>query len=91
MRDLTLPDNHYAPSLLSESFSVAAVSFLVLAQLWHPVVAAGLREAGPAGAIVLMPEAAVDENNGPSGREHQVRHTWEIPSVQPISIAERMN
>ncbi len=48
---------------------------------WHTITAC---------ALVTMPEAAVDEDNFLSAAENEVRATWQILSMEPVSIALRI-
>jgi len=86
--DLAFPDHQDAPPHACQGAFALAVPLHVLLELWHPVALPGLRDAGGAAAGVLVPEAAIHLDDGPAGREHQVRLPRQVSPVQAEAVAQ---
>ena len=67
---LAFPDClRFPPSTLQQS-KVPRISSSIIVEFPYPEVSVRDRDAGPFAVLVLMPEATVNENHFPPGREH---------------------
>lgn len=80
---LTFPDHEATPSCGFEGLKVGDVTFLVSSELRAPVFAAARRNAPFAARIVLMPKAAVNEDDLLVSGEDDVRRSWQVAAMQP--------
>ncbi len=69
----TLPDCKDVPFLFSKQPSGSSVSRSVFFDLLRPEKRIGLRNFGPGAIRMSVPKASVDENDGFSGRNNEIR------------------
>ena len=84
-----LPDRLHPPAGCLQRCAVADVPLPIPADLGQPVVAVDLRNARAAGAVVAVPEAAVDEDHQPAPGHDDVRFAGQILAVKAVADAER--
>lgn len=88
--EFALPDHHDRPSGGLELGDLTGIPFHVLSELRLPKGCACPWSGGVSTAWVTMPEAAVHEHHGVMLRQHDVRGTGKVPSVQPEAVSELM-
>lgn len=64
-----------------KSIHVALISLYSCRQLGKPVLHIGDGRKNLGACSVLVPEAAMDEDNGAGPREYYIRPTWQVPAV----------
>ncbi len=83
--ELALPNHVHRPAGGLEEISHTAISRLVGFELRRPELRTGLRLAVL--AVVRVPEAAVDEDDGLDAAEYDVRRAGELTVVQTVAEA----
>jgi len=86
---LALPDNERIPPVRPQQFQMIPISRFGFGELGLPVVSTSCWQSGPPTAVPV-PKAAVYENDLTPGREHDVRTTREILTMQAEPIAHRV-
>ena len=89
-RNLAFPDHHHLPAGFSQGLPGQLVPSRVALQLGGPVVASRRWNAA-SGAAVHVPEAAVDVDDLPQSREHQIGSAGKRSDVQAVTVSERMH
>jgi hypothetical protein len=89
-RNLAFPDHHHLPAGFSQGLPGQLVPSRVALQLGGPVVAPRRWNAA-SGAAVHVPEAAVDVDDLPQSREHQIGSAGKRSDVQAVTVSERMH
>lgn len=87
--ELTFPDDEHPPARGLQLMLDASVARDVAVELALPELAACLGSVGQT-AVVAVPETAVDEQGDMSAPEHDIGPARQIPRLQPISVAHRM-
>lgn len=77
-----LPDNLHAPTQPPQCENVAAISFNVARELVVPESGAGPRRGCLGAARVTVPEATVDKDHRIPSRQHDIRRSREISTVE---------
>lgn len=85
----TLPYIQNSPALCQQLASDPPVSGNVTCNLFPPELLAGGRPTEQS-AVVAMPEATVNKDDGPPPREHEVGFAGESLYVKPVSISQRV-
>lgn len=85
--NLALPNDMRCPAVSTECDQVSDVALTVAIDLLRPIFRVGLRLPGTAGAIMTVPEAAVDEDNLTPACENEIRLSRQRLAVQPVSVA----
>jgi hypothetical protein len=88
---LALPDDQAIPTAILKGPEVSRVSSPVARQFRPPVFASASRHTAFAACSVLVPKAAMNEDNFAMPCQHQVRPSREIPAVQAESKSESMH
>jgi len=70
---------------------VTGVPFSVAADFFNPVFGIGFGFALASGAVVPMPEAAVNKDDFLAGRKNQIGFSWKVFSVKPEAVTEAVN
>src|SRR4051812_28149723 len=78
------PKREDAPALRLQGCPVGLVPRAVPADLGFPVIAVLLGHARAAGAVMTMPEAAVDKDRQPAPGQHDIRIARQVLAVQPV-------
>ncbi len=88
-----IPNDEAAPAAPPKLLQVSPVALLVSSQLWQPVLEARFRQPRIRALriAVLMPEAAMDEDDFPPGGEHEIRSARKCGRMQPVPVPHRMN
>jgi len=86
--NFTGPDDEGRPTHLLEHPHVSFVSFHVAFEFRAPIGNPRFRHVSVVAAIVLMPEAPMNEQYPPSPCEHEVWTSGERFHVEPIAISE---
>lgn len=88
--DFAFPQSQYFPSQAEQLLLVRLVSAAIPCQLREPVLPPNGRKTPTVGAVMLVPEATVDEDHFAAGGEHEVRATRQIPTMKTKAIAQPM-
>mgnify|MGYP001099814085 CR=1 FL=1 len=87
MPELAFPDDGHAPAQAAEAADVPAVVRNVPGELLRPELPVALGGGCNLATLVPVPEAAVDENDGPVFGQDDVRLAGEIRSVEPEAVS----
>lgn len=88
--DFAFPQSQDFPSQVEQLLLVRLVSAPIPCQFWKPVLPANGRKTPTVGAIMLVPEATVDEDHFAAGGEHEVRLARQVPTMKAKAIAQPM-
>lgn len=86
---LALPHGQYRP-FFPKNLTLLLVAFDVPHSLTLPELCIRLGNNSSIRALVHVPEATVNEDDGPMFRENDVRASRQIADVQPVPISERV-
>ena len=87
---MALPDREDTPTEAAQGGGVAFVAGGVAFELFSPLCALGLRDAGVFAVPVQMPEAAVDKNANTVAWQNDVGAPRQITPVETKTVAHRM-
>lgn len=82
------PDGEDAPAEALEGEFGGGVALGVAGQLGFPERAVAGGDAAGGAMGVLVPEAAVDENNGAAGAENEIRFAGQVAALEPVAEAQ---
>lgn len=85
----TLPDDQRTPSLTDDSCERVAITLAIAVDLGCPEFRPGRRQTEQ-GAIMSVPEAAMDEDHGAMNGKHEIRLSGQPLVVEPVAQAKRM-
>ncbi len=88
LKYLAFPNCQNSPPLAAEATCHHMVSHLVVAQLRHPVATIRSRLGRARARLMLMPKAAVDENNGAESHKHQIRSPNKLRVAYSVTKAQ---
>ena len=87
---LAFPHCEHSPADLPQMSGVASISFRISRSLCVPELGICLRSDSAESTLVHVPEATVNEDDGPMLWENDVRASRQIADVQPVPISERV-
>ena len=85
---LALPYYQDVPSHVCKFHEFAVIPFLVRRKLFSPIIHPGLRHISLVTALVLMPEASMDEDRLSSSDEGYVGSAWKVGSMNAVPVAQ---
>lgn len=84
------PDFQHIPARSTQRRHVPLVPRLGRRYFRHPVICSRPGQLTQGKAAVTVPKAAAYLDDLAARREGDVRLAWQVPSVQPVTVAERM-
>jgi hypothetical protein len=85
---LALPDEGYVPTKLLEPTLGGQIARLVSLKLRNPVLGPGLWLPRESAALVLMPEASMNENGQATPGQNDIRRSRQVAPMQTKSEAQ---
>lgn len=89
--DLAFPYNKGLPTKRLQVAQYASIAIYVFRQLRRPEVISRLRYFPLRTSSVVMPKAAVHEDDLAAGGKDKIGRTWQTLFVKPVTITQRMN
>ena len=89
--DLAFPHRQHPPAQSPQTAPVPGVALDVPIQLRFPVSAIGPRPPVASSTSVLMPEAAVHEDDRPVSGQHEIRRSGKVSPVEPEPVAQSVD
>jgi hypothetical protein len=86
--DLTFPHHQRPPSSFSDRRKLRGVTRDIAPKLLTPKAAVRLWNGCPSASLVLMPEAAVNEDRLLPTRESDIWFSWEIGAMETEAITQ---
>lgn len=83
---LTFPYHNHPPTCFFQFPPRSEVSRNIALELAVPELGAGLRDVCES-TVVAMPEAAVDEHDGPPTPQNDVRLSRQVSGMEPIAVS----
>jgi len=84
--NFTLPDYEDIPAKVAQSILIGHVPLSVPIQLRLPELSVRLWDVGNLAALMLMPEAAIDEDGFLSAMEHDIGRSRKLADMQAVPI-----
>lgn len=78
------------PASTNQSFLASGITGLVSGYFFGPESGTGLGQPEVAAVVMSVPETAVNENYGAASGKNQIRRAWQVPAVEPVPEALRM-
>lgn len=85
---LAFPDGQNLPASCRQCVNILGIAVNVPLEFGEPEIPSCLRNTGFSTAWVLMPKTSMDKDRRPSRRKHDVRFSWQIPTMQPEAKPE---
>jgi hypothetical protein len=84
--DFALPNYECFPPRCPKLVLLPEVAFAIAQPLVCPELRVGLRQAGPNGTIMSMPETAINEYHFAAARENKIGLAGQLWIVQPVTV-----
>ena len=83
---LALPHRENRPTEIAKCLLVLYITLGISAYLRDPILAIGLGQPGLSSARMAMPKASMHEDYLSPPREHQIRRSWEVTTVESVAV-----